>query len=253
MIKGILFDKDGTLIDFYEVWGTAAEPVMDWLLADCPLADRDLLKKELLEKLGIYESGIDPEGAFAWMTYREISEIIWKFMKEKHMEPVPEKTQLLSRVETEFYKEVVEKQTEYPVFMDVKKLFQILTEQYHLFVGLATTDTRQSAKICISRLQAEEYVSFWGADDGIMPVKPDGTLIELAARTWKIHPEEILVVGDTPNDMRFAHNGHAFALGVLSGTGRKKDMERMADDLIDSIAELPAWLERKKGENNGRN
>ena len=34
MIKGILFDKDGTLIDFYKVWGAAAGPVMDRFLAD---------------------------------------------------------------------------------------------------------------------------------------------------------------------------------------------------------------------------
>ena len=28
-IKGILFDKDGTIIDFNEVWGTAATPVIE--------------------------------------------------------------------------------------------------------------------------------------------------------------------------------------------------------------------------------
>ena len=53
MIKGILFDKDGTLIDFYKVWGTAAGPVMDRLLAGCHMGEREFLKKELLERLGL--------------------------------------------------------------------------------------------------------------------------------------------------------------------------------------------------------
>ena len=67
---------------------------------------------------------------------------------------------------------------------------------------------------------ASGYVTFWGTDDGTLPVKPDGKLVELAAESWNIKPEELLMVGDTPNDMRFAHNGHAFAIGVLSGTGK---------------------------------
>ena len=87
----------------------------------------------------------------------------------------------------------------------------------------------------------------------VTKVKPDGKLVELAAESWHIKPEELLMVGDTPNDMRFAHNGHAFAIGVLSGTGKIHHMECVADDLIESVAELPAWLEGKRGENNGRN
>lgn len=52
------------------------------LLADCHMGEREFLKKELLERLGIYDSEIDPEGAFAWMTYREITDVIWNFLKE---------------------------------------------------------------------------------------------------------------------------------------------------------------------------
>ena len=246
MVKGILFDKDGTLIDFYEVWGTAAGPVMDRLLADCHMGEREILKRELLERLGIHGSSIDPEGAFAFMTYQEITGIIWNFLKKVHPERLPEKQAFLTQVQNEFYREVVEKRTDYPVFTDVRNLFQTLTEAYHLHVGLATTDTLSSAKACLDCMKASEYVTFWGTDDGVMPVKPDGKLIELAADAWQISPEEILMVGDTPNDMRFAHNGRAFALGTLSGTGCRKDMETLADDLIESVAELPAWLDRYK-------
>ena len=102
MIKGILFDKDGTLIDFYKVWGTAAGPVMDRLLAGCHMGEREFLKKELLERLGIHYSEIDPEGAFAWMTYREITDVIWNFLKEEHPELLPEKQELLGKVHNVF-------------------------------------------------------------------------------------------------------------------------------------------------------
>ena len=249
MIKGILFDKDGTLIDFNEVWGTAVGPVMDRLLADCHMGERELLKRELLERLGIHGNRIDPEGAFAWMTYQEITNIIWAFLREEHIETLPEKEIFLKKVQREFYREVVEDRTEYPMFTDVKVLFQTLTEEgFH--VGLATTDTYDSTRAFMDRLGASDYITFWGTDDGILPVKPDEKLAVLAADEWKIYPEELLMVGDTPNDMRFAHNGHIYALGVLSGTGQRKDMEQLADDLIESVAELPAWIRKKRNEEN---
>lgn len=217
------------------------------------MGEREFLKKELLERLGIHDSEIDPEGAFAWMTYREITDVIWNFLKEEHPELLPEKQELLGKVQNEFYTEVVEKRRDYPVFTEVKELFRKLTEEYGVKVGLATTDTYASARACMDCLDASGYVTFWGTDDGTLPVKPDGKLVELAAESWNIKPEELLMVGDTPNDMRFAHNGHAFAIGVLSGTGKIHHMECVADDLIESVAELPAWLEGKRGENNGRN
>ena len=112
----------------------------------------------------------------------------------------------------------------------MKELFRKLTEEYGVKVGLATTDTYASARACMDCLDASGYVTFWGTDDGTLPVKPDGKLVELAAESW-----------------------NALALGVLSGTGKIHHMECVADDLIESVAELPAWLEGKRGENNGRN
>ena len=44
-----------------------------------------------------------------------------------------------------------------------------------------------------------------------------------------------MVVGDSPTDMEFAHNGGALAVGVLSGVGSREELKGMADILIPSV------------------
>ena len=57
-------------------------------------------------------------------------------------------------------------------------------------------------------------------------------------------PQEILVVGDTKNDMIFAHMCGGTGIGVLSGLAKKEDFAGEADEILTSIGELPAYLER---------
>lgn len=51
-IKGILFDKDGTLIDFFKVWEPAIKPVLERLLAQLGLEFDREEKECLLKRLG---------------------------------------------------------------------------------------------------------------------------------------------------------------------------------------------------------
>jgi len=77
---------------------------------------------------------------------------------------------------------------------------------------------------------------------GDMPLKPDGRIISRAAAQWHIAPENILVVGDTINDMNFAHNGGAIAVGVLSGVSSREQLAPAADYILDSVADVPALI-----------
>lgn len=63
-----------------------------------------------------------------------------------------------------------------------------------------------------------------------------------AAAQWHIAPENILVVGDTINDMNFAHNGGAIAVGVLSGVSSREQLAPAADYILDSVADVPALI-----------
>ena len=75
-IKGILFDKDGTLIDFFKVWEPAIKPVLERLLAQLGLEFDREEKECLLKRLGYRNGKIDPEGAIAWKSYRGIRRMI---------------------------------------------------------------------------------------------------------------------------------------------------------------------------------
>ena len=238
MIKEILFDKDGTLIDFYEVWGTAAEKVAERFCECWKIPER---QQQFLRILGIRNGTADPEGALAWKSYAGIAEELLASLWEEE-EQKPDSRKLEQELSRLFYEETALKRTEYPTFTEIKPMMEWL-KQKGIRIGLSTTDNFPSTKKCMQVLEAEEYLSFWGVSGAGLPEKPDGALIRMAAEHWAIRPDEIAVVGDTPNDMRFAHNGGALAVAVRSGTGTAEVLEPLADYILSSVAELTVFIE----------
>ena len=58
-----------------------------------------------------------------------------------------------------------------------------------------------------------------------------------------LKPTEIAMVGDNRHDLEMARaGGCGLAVGVLSGTGTRESLGRIADVVLDSVAELPAYL-----------
>ena len=247
-VKGILFDKDGTLIDFFEVWGAAVEPVLTQLLQIYGLEKNANIKEAIKIKLGINGTTIDSEGAFAWKPYSMIAEDLAEILQE------PDSALLTLHLINLFQKEITEKRTNYSVFTNIP-LFTKQLREAGILVGIATTDEYYSTKTCMKKIGFDTAVSFYGTAGQQMPMKPCGKLIDLAAAAWHIKNEEIAIVGDAPNDMSFAKNGGATAIAVLSGTGNKKNLEPLADYLIPSINELIPLLNgiRQKENENGKN
>ncbi len=228
-IKGILFDKDGTLIDFYKVWGPAAELEARRRCEErgCPYK-----KAALMRKMGVNGEAVDPEGALACKSYEGIALELAQVLGSA--EDIEQLSEELGRL---FYEEVGGKLAEYPTFVNTKCLFRGL-QANGIKVGLATTDDMKSTRSCMACLDVLEEISFWGVAGENLPEKPDIRLVEAAARQWDISSCEIAVVGDTPNDMRFAKNAGAVGIAVRSGVGTESALEPLADFVIDSVAQL---------------
>ncbi|GAB6707895.1 HAD family hydrolase [Streptococcus uberis] len=241
MIKGILFDKDGTIIDFFKLWQPAVAPVLNRLIDDYQLYPKSLYFPKLERAIGILDGQIDPEGAIAWKPYQLIAENLGQVIQEVQVDL---DYQLLThRLQDYFAEAVAAFKGEIPTFTDMISLFSTLKEE-DIAIGVVTTDTFLSTWDTMRELGLDHFISFVGTCDNSRPIKPDGELVNQAAKLWGCQADEIVVVGDTPNDMRFAKNGKAVAVGVTSGAATEESLSHYTAYIIPSVADLLPLLEK---------
>jgi len=233
--QAIIFDKDGTLIDFDAMWGGWVVYVAEQLQA---------------------VSGLDVHAAFySAMGY-----------DEKNKKVLPQ-GKLASRPMAQLYQLTVEvmqslglnaKQAERVVeqawwIPDPVMLSKPLTDLWTLFsslrthgiqIAIATADDRAPTQAMIEAFDIEEFITTMVcADDGIPPKPAPDTMLTICER-MKVDPSKVMVVGDTTADLKMARAaGAGLAVGVLSGVSASNDLIHYADVLIESVDELHAYVE----------
>lgn len=238
-IKGILFDKDGTLIDFNAVWLTAAKEVVRFFIQINGLEYSTEVEKRIYQAIGMEQERVIPNGPLAYQTYYEIGTGICKELQKMQIEL---DTKLVERQLSVLFESVcARKDFSYHPIVDLKPLFTQLSEN-GLKIGLATADTKSSVERCFTSLGVLDDFEYLGYDDGTLQPKPAGDMFFAFAKKCSLKPSEILVVGDTKNDMIFAHRYGGIGVGVLSGVSKKQDFGKEADFVVDTVAELPDLL-----------
>ncbi|MGE0006685.1 MAG: HAD family hydrolase [Parvibaculaceae bacterium] len=235
-IKGVLFDKDGTLIDVTGTW----VPAYRQLLAEV-FAGHDPAEVEAK----FVAAGYDPaSGAFkagsvlAQGTTRDIIEVWWPGLDASG---VARKMKLL---------DVDYRDLGLRHLKPLLPLRPILEELrgMGLRLGVATNDTAASAALHMGALGADQLFDVILGADSVKRPKPFGDMIHAFADATGMRADEVAMVGDNPHDMETAHDaGAALAIGVLSGNSAADHLMPLADHVIADIAELPALLRGKTG------
>ncbi|MDY4839791.1 MAG: HAD family hydrolase [Lachnospiraceae bacterium] len=241
MVKGILFDKDGTLVDFFSLWLQAATEVIPLFLKENEIQVSQELIEYLLKTIGVNQGEIDPKGALAYKSYGEIAKDICDALEERKIYIAVTKAK--EQIEEFFNQSVSSREANIQLFTDMNALMENLKSR-NLIIGLATADTKISAENCLKSIGIEQFFDYIGADDGKRKPKPDKEMFLEFQNQFLLKPEEIAVVGDTYNDMLFAKQNGGIAIGVLSGVSEEEDFENEADYIIASIHELPELLDR---------
>lgn len=228
-IAGILFDKDGTLLDFDASWGPVNRDVA--LMAadgDQALADHLLLACGMDPVSG----EIVPDSLFAAGNTIEIAEGMINagspFMVEA----------LVPKIDDCFARAA---ELSVPV-TDLEPLFARLHGK-GLRLGIASSDNERSIRVAAERFGILPYIDFIAGYDSGHGSKPEpGMVLGFCAATG-LAPSEVAVVGDNNHDLHMGSNaGAGLKIGVLSGTGSRETLTPHSDMVLSNITELEAVL-----------
>jgi phosphoglycolate phosphatase len=116
-----------------------------------------------------------------------------------------------------------------------------------ILMGVGTSDGTAGSKAAFERLGLGKYLPHVFGYDSVMRPKPAPDIVLAFAEAVRVPPAEIAVVGDNTHDLEMAHAaGAGAAIGVLSGNGTRAQLAPLADAVLDSVCDLPAWLEARR-------
>ncbi|KZL18865.1 Phosphoglycolate phosphatase [Pseudovibrio axinellae] len=224
-VRAILFDRDGTLIDFNKTWGT----VLQHVLMD--LADGDVsLAKELgrLVKFDYDKSACESGSPILTNPPSGYSEP-WALHLGVRFDRV-----FIDRIEALLLEHAAECVAP---FEDTASSIKALSEA-GLPIGLATNGTEASAFAQLKKLGILDYFTFVVGYDSGHGEKPEpGQLFGFAEHT-NIEPQYIAMVGDSLHDMHAAQNAGMLRVGVTTGALTAEELNGHCDHLLGSLTEL---------------
>jgi predicted PurR-regulated permease PerM/phosphoglycolate phosphatase-like HAD superfamily hydrolase len=116
-----------------------------------------------------------------------------------------------------------------------------LGRRYHL--AIVTTRSRLHAEAFLSQQHLDGLVKVIVGREDTWRIKPHPDPIRHAAKELEVPIERCLMVGDTTVDVLAARSAGARSVGVLSGFGVEKDLDRAgADMIVDSVGDLQNWM-----------
>lgn len=233
-ITGILFDKDGTLLDFDKSWAPVNRKASLFAAAgDEILADRLMVICGMDPLTGKVSSG-------SLFAAAAPSEIATAMSNAGALFDADELTRHLDRIYVEGARNAV------PV-TDLASLFQRLKGR-GLRLGIASSDNEASIRLVAERMGLLAYLDYIAGYDSGHGVKPHRGMIDGFARSQGIDVSEIAMVGDNTHDLHMAHNAKAgLAIGVLTGTSGQEALEPFAHYVLPSVDDLEALLDRLAG------
>ena len=229
-IRGILFDKDGTLIEVNATW----VPFYRHMLRELFNTD-DEGAYRLMEKAGFDRATAKFKhgSVLAGGTTRQFVEILWPGLGEAE---VAEKIRIVDHDYAHKARELLTPLMPLePIFSELRSMGYVL--------GVATNDSHVSATNQMAHIGVIEHFEDIIAADTVEVPKPAGNMIRRFAEITGLAASAIAMVGDNFHDMEEARNGGAgLAIAVLSGNAQSEDIAHLADHTIASVADLPALL-----------
>jgi phosphoglycolate phosphatase len=225
-IRGILFDKDGTIIDYWQTWVPInREAALHAAGGNARLAE-DLLR------LGGHDPATDrvaPGTPLAAGDFRDIAEAF-----ARHPE-VADADRLLADIERIFCAGGARHSALIAGARDT--LLHLKHRGFRL--GVATNDSIGGLRASLAPHDILHLFDFAAGCDSGFGAKPDPRMVLGFCAQVRLEPGEVAVVGDAIHDLALGRAaGVGLNVGVLSGTSAREDLAALADLILPSINDL---------------
>lgn len=225
-IRGLLFDKDGTLIDFERTWAPINKEV-----ARLAAGGDEAAYHRLLDACG-YDSASErtrPGSIFAAAGLDETVAFLTRAMAGR----VP--SDLKPRIERLY----TDGGGTHAVLLDGMAMAIQALQARGYRLGVATNDTAAGLDASLGRCALLDPFEFRVGCDSGHGAKPAPGMIHAFARATGLALDEIAMVGDSSHDMETASRaGPVLCVAVLTGTGTRADLAPHADIVLDHVRDL---------------
>lgn len=231
-IKAVIFDKDGTVLDFDAFWLPVAVTATEVIMAKLNVID--VPSEKILESMGVVDNIASIKGSLCFGTYRDMAEDMNSvFRKYGYSFDLD----MLTELTVEVYHASVSAGEIKPTCENIKEVMQNLKAR-DIKIVLVTSDGPAVTSECLDGLGISQYFDIVFTDDGTHPNKPDPFMINKLCNDFGFEKSEVVMVGDTLTDMNFAINGGIRSVGLAKTEENKHVLLEKTETVIPDISYL---------------
>jgi len=230
----VVFDKDGTLIDFHTLWGPRVERAIDAICAS--LGWDQSLTNMLTTALGYdpQTAQVVSQGPLATAPISELEIVVATILFQHQMS-----WEHAKYLASEHFGPVM---SALPQPAEINPLGDVHTAITRLKssgvqVAIATSDDRAPTEAALRELNLTQTVDLiLCADDPGTPSKPDPQVLHYISQQLSVGVDRTVMVGDTVSDLAMARQaGVALTVGITGGADKTAELESYADVLLSSV------------------
>lgn len=233
-LVGLLFDKDGTLVDFDATWGSAT-----WAVARRLAAGDEAVATVIARAVGldIANARLAPTSPIVASSTADYADLF-----ARPIGAVADEA-FMRRLD-ELYTEITET-TLTPIGDPAGVLRRLAEAGYSL--GMATNDSQAGAHAHAARLGVAPHLGFVAGYDSGHGSKPGPGMVNAFAAHLGVAPAAVAIIGDSVHDLEAGRAAGARRIAVLTGHADRATLGPHADIVLNSIADLPDLLEGMRG------
>lgn len=226
-IKGILFDKDGTLFDFRDTWEAWAHAFLT------RLTQGNIARATMIGTVVGFDFAAKrfaPDSIVIAGTPGDVVAVLSPHVPEMSAEA------LVDVLNDEATKAPQSEVTPLVPFLEGLK-------QRGLRLGVATNDAEAPALAHLEKAGVTQLFDFIAGFDSGFGGKPAPGQLHGFAEKVGLHPSQIAMIGDSTHDLHAAQAAGMLRVAVLTGMATAQDLAPHADVVLPDIGHLPQWLD----------